>query len=197
MKTRNLILIIVVAVILVFGGCACTKYNGLVTADNNVEEAWGNVQTNYQRRTDLYNTVIKTVEASANFEKSTLREVTEARAKATQIQVNTDDPASLQRFQEAQAQLQGSMSRLIASFEAYPQLKTTEAFLKFQDQQEGTENRIAISRRDYNNVVREYNQQVRTFPNNLYAGVFGFQRKPFYEADPGSEKAPDLNFNIK
>lgn len=197
MKTRNLILIIVVAVILVFGGCACTKYNGLVTADNNVEEAWGNVQTNYQRRTDLYNTVIKTVEASANFEKSTLREVTEARAKATQIQVNTDDPASLQRFQEAQAQLQGSMSRLIASFEAYPQLKTTEAFLKFQDQQEGTENRIAISRRDYNNVVREYNQQVRTFPNNLYAGVFGFQRKPFYEADPGSEKAPDVNFNIK
>lgn len=197
MKARNLTLIIIIGVILVLGGCACSKYNGLVTADNNVEEAWGNVQTNYQRRTDLYNSVIKTVEASANFERTTLREVIEARSKATQIQVNTDDPASLQRFQEAQANLQGSMSRLIATFENYPQLRTTEAFMKFQDQIEGTENRIGIARRDYNTVVREYNQQVRTFPNNLYAGVFGFERKPFFEADAASQKAPDVNFNIK
>jgi LemA protein len=197
MKTRNLVLIIIVGAILVLGGCACSKYNGLVTADNKVQESWSNVETNYQRRTDLYNSVIKTVEASANFEKSTLKEVIEARAKATQIQVNLDDPKSVEAFQNAQAQLQGSMSRLIASFEAYPNLKTTDAFMKFQDQIEGTENRINIARKDYNATVTDYNLKVRTFPNNLYAGMFGFHQKPFYKADPGSEKAPDINFNIK
>src|SRR5688572_1355935 len=117
MKTKNLTLIIIVGVILVLGGCAACQYNSLVGVDNNVDGSWGNVQASYQRRTDLYNSVIKTVEASANFEKSTLKEVTEARAKATQIQVNTNDPASLAQFQAAQAQLQSSMSRLIASFE--------------------------------------------------------------------------------
>ncbi|MCE3281460.1 MAG: LemA family protein [Chitinophagaceae bacterium] len=197
MKTKNLTLIIIVGVILVLGGCAACQYNSLVGVDNNVDESWGNVQASYQRRTDLYNSVIKTVEASANFEKSTLKEVTEARAKATQIQVNTNDPASLAQFQQAQAQLQGSMSRLIASFEAYPQLKTTEAFMKFQDEIAGTENRINRARSDYNNVVKAYNAKVRTFPNNIFAGMFGFPRKPFYEADAASQKAPDINFNIK
>ncbi len=197
MKSRNLILIIILAVVLVFGGCACSKYNGLVTADTNVEQAWSNVETNYQRRTDLYSSVIKTVEASANFEKSTLKEVIEARAKATQVQVNLDDPNSLEQFRQAQGQLQGSMSRLIASFENYPQLKTTEAFMKFQDQIEGTENRINIARRDFNAAVTDYNLKVRTFPNNLYAGIFGFERKPFYKADEGASKNPDINFNIK
>jgi len=197
MKTRNLVLIVILAVVVVFGGCACTKYNGLVTADNSVNQSWSNVETQYQRRTDLYNSIIKTVEASANFEKSTLKEVIEARAKATQVQVNIDDPKSLEAFQQAQAQLQGSMSRLIASFEAYPNLKTTDAFLKFQDEIAGTENRIAIARKDFNAVVSDYNLKVRTFPNNLYAGMFGFHQRPFYKADPGSEKNPDIKFDIK
>lgn len=197
MKTGTLVLIVIVGVLLVLGGCACTKYNGLVTADNSVNQSWSNVETQYQRRTDLYNSIIKTVEASANFEKSTLKEVVEARAKATQVQVNVNDPASLEAFQQAQAQLQGSMSRLIASFEAYPNLKTTDAFQKFQDEIAGTENRIAIARKDYNAVVSDYNIKVRTFPNNLYAGAFGFHQKPFYKADPGSDKNPDIKIDIK
>jgi LemA protein len=197
MKTRNLTLIVILGIILVFGGCACSKYNGLVTADNSVNQSWSNVETQYQRRTDLYNSIIKTVEASANFEKSTLKEVIEARAKATQVQVNIDDPKSLEAFQQAQAQLQGSMSRLIASFEAYPNLKTTDAFQKFQDEIAGTENRIALARKDYNAVVSDYNLKVRTFPNNLYAGMFGFHQKPFYQADPGTQKNPDIKFDIK
>lgn len=197
MKTGTLVLIVILAVLLVLGGCACTQYNGLVKADNNVQNAWSNVETNYQRRTDLYSSVVKTVEASANFEKSTLKEVVEARAKATQVQVNLNDPNSLEQFRQAQAQLQGSMSRLIASFEAYPNLKTTDAFQKFQDQIEGTENRINIARRDFNTTVNTYNLKVRSFPNNIFAGMFGFQQKPFYKADPGAEKNPDINFNIK
>jgi LemA protein len=197
MKTRNLTLIVILGIILVLGGCACSKYNGLVTTDNAVNQSWGNVETQYQRRTDLYNSIIKTVEASANFEKSTLKEVIEARAKATQVQVNINDPKSLEAFQQAQAQLQGSMSRLIASFEAYPNLKTTEAFQKFQDEIAGTENRIARARSDYNAVVSDYNLKVRTFPNNLYAGMFGFHQRPFYKADKGAEKNPDIKFNIK
>jgi LemA protein len=197
MKTRNLTLIVILGIILVFGGCACSKYNGLVTADNSVNQSWSNVETQYQRRTDLYNSIIKTVEASANFEKSTLKEVIEARAKATQVQVNIDDPKSLEAFQQAQAQLQGSMSRLIASFEAYPNLKTTDAFQKFQDEIAGTENRIALARKDYNAVVSDYNLKVRTFPNNLYAGMFGFHQKPFYQADPGTQKNPDIKLDIK
>ncbi len=197
MKSRNLVLIIILAVVLVFGGCACSKYNGLVTADNKVQEAWSNVETNYQRRTDLYSSIVKTVEASANFEKSTLKEVTEARAKATQVQVNLDDPNSLEQFRQAQGQLQSSMSRLIASFEAYPQLRTTEAFMKFQDEIAGTENRINIARRDFNATVTNYNLTVRTFPNNLFAGMFGYHQKAFYKADEGADKNPDIKFDIK
>jgi len=197
MKTKNLVLIIVLAVVLVFGGCACTQYNGLVKTDNSVQNAWSNVETNYQRRTDLYSSIVKTVEASANFEKSTLKEVVEARSKATQVQVNVNDEASLEQFRQAQTQLQGSMSRLIASFEAYPNLKTTDAFMKFQDEIAGTENRINIARKDFNAAVSSYNLKVRTFPNNLFAGMFGFQQKPFYKGDPGTDKNPDIKFDIK
>ena len=197
MKTKNLTLIVIVGIILVLGGCSACQYNSLVRLDNNVEESWGNVQASYQRRTDLYSSIVKTVEASANFEKSTLREVIEARAKATQIQVNTDDPASLARFEQAQAQLQGSMSRLIATFEQYPNLKTTDAFLKFQDEIAGTENRIGRARSDYNAVIKQYNEKVRSFPNNIFAGIFGFDRKPFYQADAASQTNPDIKFNIE
>ena len=162
-----------------------------------VKQSWSNVETNYQRRTDLYNSVIKTIEGSANFEKSTLKEVLEARAKATSVTVDLNDSTSLQRFQQAQAQLQGSFSRLMAVSEAYPDLKTTKSFQDFQTQIEGTENRINIARRDYNATVNDYNLKVKTFPNSLFAGVFHFTEKPYYKADPGSEKAPDIQFNIK
>ena len=197
MKTKNLGLIAVIAVILVLGGCGCNSYNGLIRGDQEVKKVWSNVETNYQRRTDLYNSVIKTIEGSANFEKSTLREVLEARSKATSVTVNIDDPESLAKYQQAQGQLQGAFSRLMAVAEAYPDLKTTKAFQDFQTQIEGTENRINQARRDYNTSVEGYNLQVKTFPNNLFAGMFGFTEKAYYKADAGSEKAPDVEFNIK
>lgn len=197
MNSKTITLIVVLGVILLFGGCGCGKYNGLVQGDQAVKAAQGNVEAQYQRRTDLYNSVIKTIEGSANFEKSTLREVIEARSKATSITVDIDDPQSLERFQEAQAQLQGAFSRLMAIAEAYPDLKTTQAFQNFQTQIEGTENRINTARVDYNNTVNAYNLNVKTFPGNIFAGIFGFKEKAYYKADPGSEKAPDINFDIK
>jgi len=197
MKSRNLTLIIIVVIILLLGGCGCSSYNGLVKSDQGVKNGWSNVETQYQRRNDLYGSVVKTIQGSANFEKSTLKEVIEARSRATSVTVNVDDSASLGAFQRAQAQLQGSFSRLMAVAEQYPDLKTTQAFRDFQTQIEGTENRINVSRRDYNTNVNEYNLKVRTFPNNLFAGVFGFHEKPYYQADPGTNKAPDINFDIK
>jgi LemA protein len=195
MKSKGLLILLGVLVILGFWGC--NGYNGLVTADQDVKKVWSNVETNYQRRTDLYSSIIKTVEASANFEKSTLQAVVEARAKATSINVDINDPASLEAYQKAQANLQGSFSRLIASFEAYPDLKTTAAFRDFQTQIEGTENRINIARQDYNKSIEGYNLKVKRFPKSILAGVFGFKEKPFYKADAGSEKAPDIKFDIK
>ena len=197
MSTKYLVLIVVVFFILVLGGCACSGYNGLIRADQDVKNAWGNVETQYQRRTDLYNSVIHTIEGSANFEKSTLKDVIAARASATSIKVDINDSASLARYQQAQGQLQGSFSRLMAVAEAYPELRTTQSFQDFQTQIEGTENRISTARRDYNGVVNTYNLQVKTFPNNIFAGIFGYHEKPYYQADPGSEKAPNVQFNIK
>jgi LemA protein len=195
--TRNLTLLIVLGLILILGVWGCGGYNGLVKGDQNVKKVWSNVETNYQRRTDLYSSVIKTVEASANFEKSTLQAVVEARAKATSINVDINDPKSLEAYQQAQGNLQGSFSRLIASFEAYPDLKTTKAFQDFQTQIEGTENRINVARQDYNKAVEGYNLKVKKFPNNLLAGMFGFKEKAYYKSDPGTEKNPDIKFDIK
>jgi len=195
--TRNLALLIILGLVLILGVWSCSGYNGLVTSEQGVKKAWSNVETNYQRRTDLYSSVIKTVEASANFEKSTLTAVVEARAKATSINVDINDPKSLEAYQQAQANLQGSFSRLIASFEQYPDLKTTKAFQDFQAQIEGTENRINVARIDYNKTIETYNLKVVRFPTNLLAGIFGKKEKPFYEADKGTEKNPDIKFDIK
>lgn len=197
MNTKTIALIVVGALILFLGGCGCRGYNSLVTSDNGVKKSWSDVETNYQRRTDLYSSVIKTIEGSANFEKSTLKDVIDARSKATQIQVNIDDAESLAKYQAAQGQLQSSFSRLLGVAEAYPDLKTTKAFQDFQTQIEGTENRINIARKDYNAVVEQYNLLVRKVPNNIFAKLFGFKEKPFYKADPGSEKVPDIQFNTK
>ncbi|NNV57340.1 LemA family protein [Limnovirga soli] len=197
MKTKNLALIVIVALIVVLGGCGCSSYNGLVKGDQDVKQVWGNVETNYQRRTDLYSSVIKTIEGSANFEKSTLKEVMEARAKATSVTVDINDPESLAKYQAAQGQLQSAFGRLMAVAEAYPDLKTTKSFQDFQVQIEGTENRINRARQDYNQSVNGYNLSVKTFPNSIFAGIFHFTEKPYYKADAGSEKAPDIEFNIK
>ncbi|MBA2249417.1 MAG: LemA family protein [Chitinophagaceae bacterium] len=196
MKSRTgLFVVLGIVVLLFFWGCG--SYNGLVGVDQEVKAKWGDVQTNYQRRTDLYSSVIKTISASANFEKSVLTDVVNARAKATSINVDAGDPKSLEAYQQAQAGLQSSFSKLLAVVENYPDIKTTKAFQDFQAQIEGTENRISVSRRDYNTAVQGYNLKVKTFPNAIFAGILGFHEKPFYKSDPGSDKAPDMNFDIK
>jgi LemA protein len=137
------------------------------------------------------------VEASANFEKSLLKDVVEARAKLFNTTVNVDDQASMDKYQQAQGQMQGAFSRLLGYVENYPDIKTTKAFQDFQAQIEGTENRINVARRDFNTAVEKYNLKVKRFPNNMLAGMFGFSTKAYYKSDPGSEKAPDVNFDIK
>lgn len=196
MKSKSILLIVLgVLVVLFFWGCS--TYNKLIGVDQEVKTKWGNVETNYQRRMDLYSSVIKTIEGSANFEKGTLTEVVNARSKATSMNVNIDDPKSLEAYQNAQAGMQSSFSKLLAVVENYPDLKTTAAFQGFQTQIEGTENRINVARQDYNTAVQSYNLKVKTFPNNIFAGMFGYHEKPFYKSDAGSEKAPNVEFNIK
>jgi len=195
--TRNLTLFIVLGLVLILGVWGCSGYNSLVKGDQGVKKSWGNVETNYQRRTDLYSSVIKTVEASANFEKSLLKDVVEARAKLGSVTVNTNDQASLDKYQQAQGQMKGAFSNLMGYVENYPDIKTTKSFQDFQTQIEGTENRINVARQDYNKAVETYNLKVKRFPNNLIAGIAGYKEKAFYKSDPGSEKAPDVDFNIK
>ena len=197
MNTSKIILLGLVGLIVIVFFWGCNGYNGLISADQGVKKVWSNVETNYQRRTDLYSSVIKTIEGSANFEKSTLKEVLEARSKATQVQVNVNDPASLEAYQKAQANLQGSFSRLMAVAENYPNLKTTDAFRDFQTQIEGTENRINVARQDYNKAIEDFNLRVKRFPSVILARLFGYNEKPYYKADEGSEKAPEIKFDIK
>ena len=172
--------------------------NSVPTAEENVNAKWGNVQNEYQRRADLVPNLVNTVKGYAQQEKSVLTEVTEARAKASSIQLNAkdlDDPAKVKQFQDAQQQLGGSLGRLLATFEAYPDLKSNQNFLALQDQLEGTENRINASRRDYNETVRAYNTRIRTFPDAIGAKIFyGAKPKVPFEAAAGSDKAPKVDF---
>ncbi len=197
MNSSRITLFVILGLVLILFFWGCNGYNGLISADQGVKKVWSNVETNYQRRTDLYSSVIKTIEGSAKFEKSTLKEVLEARSKATQIKVDINDPASLEAYQKAQASLQGSFSRLMAVAESYPDLKTTAAFRDFQTQIEGTENRINVARQDYNKAIEDYNLRVKRFPSVILARLFGYNEKPYYKADEGAEKAPDIEFDIK
>ncbi|MEO6612208.1 MAG: LemA family protein [Chitinophagaceae bacterium] len=195
--TRNLSLYIILGLVLILGVWGCSGYNSLVKGDQGVKKSWGNVETNYQRRTDLYSSVIKTIEASANFEKSLLKDVVEARAKLGSTTVNVNDQSSMDKYQQAQGQMKSAFSNLMGYVENYPDIKTTKSFQDFQTQIEGTENRINVARQDYNKSVEDYNLTVKRFPKNLIAGIAGFKEKAYYKSDPGSEKAPDVNFNIK
>jgi len=192
MKRTGWLVVGGIVLILFFWGCS--QQRGLATADLNVQNKWSDVETNYQRRMDLYSSVIKTIEGSANFEKSTLKEVVDARARATSVRVDVNDSTSLQQFQQAQAQLQGSFSRLIAVAENYPDLKGTKNFLYLQSQLEGTERRIKVARNDFNAAVADYNKKVRSFPSNIFAGIFGFKKKEGFEAAAGSDKAVEIKF---
>lgn len=182
----------------VFAMCmqSCS-YNMLVSEQEKVNEAWSNVENQYQRRSDLIPNLVGTVKGYAKHEESTLTGVIEARAKATSINLNVDnlDDESLARFQKAQGELSSSLSKLMAVAEAYPTLQANQNFLELQAQLEGTENRITVARRNYNDVTRKYNTSIKSFPIVIYASWFGFKEKPYFKADEGSEKVPIVNFD--
>lgn len=188
--------IIVVIVLVLLGFFGCSKYNGLVAKDETVQKAWGNVETQYQRRADLIDNLVSTVKGSAKFEQETLTKVIEARSKASSVQINANDltPEKVQQFQAAQGELTGALSRLLVTVEKYPELRTTEQFQTLMAQIEGTENRISVARNDFNGAVREFNGSVRSFPNNIVAGLGGFKAKGYFQADKGAEKAPKVQF---
>ena len=173
--------------------------NSVPTAEENVNAKWGNVQNEYQRRADLVPNLVNTVKGYAKQEKDVLTQVTEARAKASSIQLNAndlDDPAKVKQFQDAQAQLGGSLGRLLATFEAYPDLKSNQNFLTLQAQLEGTENSILVARKDYNEAVQAYNTRIRTFPDAIGAKIFyGAKPKVPFEAAAGAQTAPKVDFN--
>ncbi len=199
MNSKNLGIIIVLGLILLLGGCGCSGYNTMVSQDQNVKSKWGNVQSEYQRRSDLIPNLVNTVKGAADFEKSTLEAVISARAKAT---ATTIDPANLSpeniaKFQQAQGELSGALSRLLVTIERYPDLKANQNFRDLQAQLEGTENRIKVSRNDFNASVQTFNTTVKSFPNNIFAGMFGFKEKGYFAADAGAEKAPTVDFNTK
>lgn len=196
MKTKYLALIVIAALVLILGGCGCSGYNNMIQLDENVKGKWGNVQSEYQRRADLIPNLVSTVKGEANFEQTTLQNVIEARAKATQIRVDPADltPEKVQQFQAAQGQLSQALGRLLMVTENYPNLKANEAFRGLQVQLEGTENRIKVSRNDFNTAVQDYNSVIRRFPNNIFSGMFGFAAKGYFQADAGSDKAPEVKF---
>jgi LemA protein len=171
-------------------------YNSMVKLDEQVTSQWAQVENVYQRRIDLIPNLVSTVKGAANFEKETLTQVIEARAKATSINVDpkTLTPESIAKFQAAQGQLGQSLGRLLATVEAYPQLKANQNFLELQAQLEGTENRITVERQKFNTVTQEFNSTIRTFPNNLTAGMFGFKAKGYFQAEAGADKAPKVEF---
>lgn len=171
-------------------------YNSMVEKDETVEAQWANVQNAYQRRADLVPNLVNTVKGAANFEKETLTQVIEARAKATSVNISPDNltPENIQRFQQAQGELSGALSRLLVSVERYPELKANQNFLELQAQLEGTENRISVERRKFNETVQDYNSYIRSFPRNLIAGMFDFEKKGYFEADAGAQTAPTVEF---
>lgn len=171
-------------------------YNGMVKLDENVKSKWGAVEAQYQRRSDLIPNLVSTVKGAAKFEQGTLTAVTEARAKATQITVKPDDltPENIQKYQEAQGQLSAALGKLLSVTENYPELRATQQFSDLSAELAGTENRITVARKDFNDAVQGYNSEVRSFPNNLTAGMFGFKQKGYFEADATAKNAPKVEF---
>jgi LemA protein len=190
-KLLSVILIITAAMSL-----SSCSYNSMVKMDENVKTKWAAVQSQYQRRSDLIPNLVNTVKGAANFEKSTLTAVVEARAKATAVQVDPTKltPESIKAFQAAQGELSSALGRLLVVTENYPNLKTNENFLGLQAQIEGTENRIQVARQDFNASVQEFNTKIRSFPANITAKMFGFSEKGYFTAEPGSDKAPKVQF---
>lgn len=195
-KTATIVLIVLVALLLILGVGACSTYNKMVTLEEGVEQSWGEVETQYQRRADLIPNLVNTVKGYAAHESSTFEKVTEARAKATSITLNVDDltEENLAKYQQAQNELSSALKSLLAVSEAYPDLKASQNFEDLQAQLEGTENRIATARGRYTEKVRDYNITIRRFPATIFAGMFGFTPKPQFNADEGAQNAPKVEF---
>ncbi len=191
---KSTIIIIVVAVIAIVWGI--TGYNGLVGMDEGVQTKWADVETQYQRRADLIPNLVNTVKGYAAHESETLQAVVEARAKATSVNIDPTNMSAEQiaNFQKAQDGVSSALGRLLVTVEKYPDLKANENFKELQTQLEGTENRISVARRDYNEAARKYNTTLRSFPKNILAGMFGFEKKAYFEAQEGSEQAPTVQF---
>jgi len=200
MKKGCLISVIIVAflalVVLSIVLWGTKVYNGMVTMQESVTSQWGNVETSYQRRSDLIPNFVNTVKGAANFEQTTLTQVIEARSQATSVTIDPTNMTAdnMQQFQQAQGQLSSALSRLMVVVEKYPELKATQNFRDLQVELEGTENRISTERRKFNDVARTYNTYIRRFPQSFLAGMFGFQAKPYFEAVEGAEQAPEVTF---
>jgi LemA protein len=190
------ILIGVVAVLVIGYFMFKGTYNKMVTLDETVNQTWSQVENVYQRRADLIPNLVNTVKGYAAHEKETLEGVVEARAKATSVNVDANNlnAQTMQQFQQAQQGLSSALSKLMVVVERYPDLKANESFLQLQAQLEGTENRITVERQRFNQSVEVFNKTIRTFPNNLFAGMFGFEKKPYFEADQGAEEVPEVEF---
>lgn len=193
MKRTLLSIVGALALMVSMSGCG---YNSMVSLDENVKAKWNQVETQYQRRSDLIPNLVNTVKGAAKFEQTTLTQVTEARAKATQVTIDPDKltPENIEKFQAAQGQVSQALSRLLMVTENYPELKATEQFRDVSAELAGTENRIAVARKDFNESVQTYNTKIRSFPTNLTAGLFGFKQKAGFKAEAGAEKAPKVEF---
>ena len=188
--------IILMAVIAIFSLTSCSTYNGMVTKEEAVKSAWSNVETQYQRRADLIPNLVSTVKGYASHEESTLTAVVDARSKATSVNISMDELTSekLAEYQKAQSAVTSALGRLIAVSENYPELKANQNFLELQAQLEGTENRITVARKGFNDATNDYNVTVRKFPANIVAMIFGFDQKPYFEADESASAAPKVEF---
>ncbi|HEV2047599.1 MAG TPA: LemA family protein [Chthoniobacterales bacterium] len=194
------LVVIIIFVAIIAGLALMGTYNRLVKLQQGVDAQWAQVQNVYQRRADLIPNLVNTVQGAANFEKSTLTEITNARASVGRVQLDPNkaptDAAQLEQFQAAQGQLSNALSRLLVVSERYPELRANQNFLGLQAQLEGTENRISVERNKFNEAVQSYNTAVMTFPTKLFAGMFGFSPRPFFNAQPGAERPPPVQFNF-
>lgn len=193
-KNKGLIITIVVIALVALWGIS--SYNGLVSMDENVSNSWANVETQYQRRSDLIPNLVNTVKGYAKHESETLESVMQARSQATQVKIDPSNctPQQLAAYQKAQGDVTTALSKLLAITENYPDLKANQNFLELQSQLEGTENRINVARKDFNDTAKKYNTSLRSFPRNIIASMFGFEKRAYFEAEAGAEKAPKVEF---
>ena len=193
---KNKGLIITIVVIALVAICGISSYNGLVSMDENVSNSWANVETQYQRRSDLIPNLVNTVKGYAKHESETLESVMAARSQATQVKIDPSNctPQQLAAYQKAQGDVTTALGKLLAITENYPDLKANQNFLELQSQLEGTENRINVARKDFNDTAKKYNTSLRSFPRNIIASMFGFEKRNYFEAEAGAEKAPKVEF---